>query len=317
MGRPAAEAIVAERERNGPFRDLFELCARIDRRAVNRRVLEALVRAGALDTLPGHAGRDRAQLLATVGLALEAAEQAQANVLQAGLFDDLPQAEAMQPAFAAVRPWTERERLKEEKSALGFFLSGHPFHAWAEEVRRLVSRPLASLEPGWDPVWIAGVVTALRTKMGNRGKMAFVEFDDGTAQVEVLAYSEVYEAWRYAIVLDEPLFAEVKVSPDDYSGGLRVVAERFATLAQLREERARAVALTVALERTTPEFTAELEAALRPHLGGKLPLALTLRLDGTEGMLRPSPTWGVHPQETLLAALRAIPGVERVEVRYA
>ena len=317
VGRPAAEAIVAERERNGPFRDLFELCARIDRRAVNRRVLEALVRAGALDTLPGHAGRDRAQLLATVGLALEAAEQAQANVLQAGLFDDLPQAEAMQPAFAAVRPWTERERLKEEKSALGFFLSGHPFHAWAEEVRRLVSRPLASLEPGWDPVWIAGVVTALRTKMGNRGKMAFVEFDDGTAQVEVLAYSEVYEAWRHAIVLDEPLFAEVKVSPDDYSGGLRVVAERFATLAQLREERARAVALTVALERTTPEFTAELEAALRPHLGGKLPLALTLRLDGTEGMLRPSPTWGVHPQETLLAALRAIPGVERVEVRYA
>jgi DNA polymerase-3 subunit alpha len=223
----------------------------------------------------------------------------------------------MQPAFAAVRPWTERERLKEEKTAIGFFLSGHPFHAWAEEVRRLVSKPLASLEPGWDPVWIAGVATNLRTKMGNRGKMAFVEFDDGTAQVEVLAYSEVFEAHRSAIVLDEPLFAEVKVSPDDYSGGLRVVAERFATLAQLREERARALALTVALERTTPEFTAELESALRPHLGGRLPLALTLHLNGTEGTLRLPSAWTLHPQESLLAALRAIPGVERVEVRYA
>jgi DNA polymerase-3 subunit alpha len=97
---------------------------------------------------------------------------------------------------------------------------------------------------------------------------------------------------------------------------LRVVAERFATLAQLREERARAIALTVALEQTTPEFTAELESALRPYLGGRLPLALTLRLDGTEGTLRCSSPWTLHPQETLLATLRTLPGVERVEVRY-
>src|SRR5690606_4709685 len=126
-GEPAMRSIEAARA-SRPFHDLFDFCERVDRRMVNRRVVEALIRAGALDTLEGHAGRDRAQLLATVALAMEAAEQKAANALQGGLFDALPEAAGAAPAFASVRAWSERERLKEEKTAIGFFLSGHPFN---------------------------------------------------------------------------------------------------------------------------------------------------------------------------------------------
>ena len=189
-GEPAVRAILAARESGGPFRDLFDFCERVDRRMVNKRVVEALIRAGALDTLPGHAGRDRAELLATVGLAMEAAEQAAANAMQGGLFDMLPEAAGASPEFVRVRPWSERERLREEKTAIGFFLSGHPFNAFKAEVRRFIRRSLAELEPSREPSMLAGVVMDVRTKVGMRGKMAFIQLDDGTTPREVTVYSE-------------------------------------------------------------------------------------------------------------------------------
>ena len=108
VGEPAVRAILKCRE-SGPFKDLFDFCERVDRRAVNRRVVEALIRAGAFDTLDN----DRAKLIATVPSAMEAAEQIAANALQGGLFDALPDVGPM-VEYATVRPWTERELLKEE-----------------------------------------------------------------------------------------------------------------------------------------------------------------------------------------------------------
>ncbi|PKO55731.1 MAG: DNA polymerase III subunit alpha, partial [Betaproteobacteria bacterium HGW-Betaproteobacteria-21] len=119
-GEPAVCAIVAAREKGGAFRDLFDFCERVDRRLVNRRAIEALIRAGAMDALDGHKGLDRAQLMATVSLAMEAAEQISANAMQGGLFDLIPEAAGAGVEFVKVRPWTERERLKEEKTAIGF-----------------------------------------------------------------------------------------------------------------------------------------------------------------------------------------------------
>ena len=144
-------------------------------------MIEALIRAGAMDALAGHKGLDRSQLMATVALAMDAAEQAAANAMQGGLFDLMPEAAGAAPEFAKIRPWTERERLKEEKLAIGFFLSGHPFNAFRSEVRRFVRRTLAQIEPSRDITMLAGVVMEQRTKVGNRGKMAFVQLDDGTA----------------------------------------------------------------------------------------------------------------------------------------
>ncbi|MFP5407314.1 MAG: OB-fold nucleic acid binding domain-containing protein, partial [Gammaproteobacteria bacterium] len=213
------------------FADLFDFCERIDRKAVNRRAIEALVRAGAFDALD----ENRARLLANVGRAMDAAEAASAAVDQVSLFGDdtgMPSA----PEWLPAPPWGERQRLQEEKAALGFFLNGHLFNGYREEVRRFVQTKLVDLQPQPQPVWMAGVIAAQRTQMTRRGKMVFVTLDDGTARLDVSVYSELYEAHRRQIGEDELLVVFGKISRDDYTGGQRVVAERILDLVGARQE---------------------------------------------------------------------------------
>src|SRR5690606_31914244 len=115
--------------------------------------------------------------------------------------------------------WSERQRLQEEKVALGYFLTGHLFTGFEAEVRRFVRTRLADLQPGPSPVWIAGVVAAMRTQMTRRGKMLFVTLDDGTGPVDVSVFRELYEENRAIVREDELLVVLGKVSRDDYTGG--------------------------------------------------------------------------------------------------
>ncbi|HRG71026.1 MAG TPA: DNA polymerase III subunit alpha [Thauera aminoaromatica] len=320
VGEPAVRAILAAHEKGGDFRDLFDFCERVDRRMVNRRVIEALIRAGAMDTLPGHKGLDRAQLMATVALAMEAAEQAAANAMQGGLFDLMPEAAGAAPEFAKVRAWTERERLKEEKLAIGFFLSGHPFNAFKPEVRRFVRRTLAQLEPSRDITMLAGVVMEQRTKVGNRGKMAFVLLDDGTEPREVTVYSEVLEASRGKIVTDEVLVVEAKVSNDDFSGGLRINADRLLTLGEARSRFARALSLRIDGELAASGGAAgaagKLQTLLEPFREGGCPIRVRYRNAAAEAELPLGDGWRVRLDDALLESLREwLPG-EAVEVVY-
>ena len=320
VGEPAVRAILAAREKAGAFRDLFEFCERIDRRMVNRRVIEALIRAGAMDTLSGHKGLDRAQLMATVALAMEAAEQAAANAMQGGLFDLMPEAAGAAPEFAKIRPWTERERLKEEKLAIGFFLSGHPFNAFKAEVRRFVRRTLAQVEPSRDITLLAGVVMEQRTKVGNRGKMAFVLLDDGTEPREVTVYSEVLDASRGKLVTDEVVVIEAKVSNDDFSGGLRIIADRVLTLGEARGRFARALSLRINGEEGASggamAAAGKLQTLLEPFREGGCPIRVTYRNDAAEAELPLGDGWRVRLDDALLESLRDWLPPESVEVIY-
>ncbi|APR04866.1 DNA polymerase III subunit alpha [Thauera chlorobenzoica] len=316
-GEPAVRTILAARAKGGAFRDLFEFCERVDRRLVNRRVIEALIRAGAMDALAGHQGLDRAQLMATVALAMEAAEQAAANALQGGLFDLIPEAAGAAPEFARIRPWTERERLKEEKLAIGFFLSGHPFDAFKAEVRRFVRRTLAQIEPSRDITMLAGVVMEARTKMGNRGKMAFVQLDDGTQPREVAVYSEVLDANRGKIVTDEVLVVEGKVSNDEFSGGLRIVAERLLTLGEARGRFARGLQLRLDGEAgSAAAVVGQLQGLLEPFRTEGCPVRLGYRNSAAEAELLFGERWRVRLDDALLDALRECLAPEAVEVIY-
>ena len=135
-GQGAIEAILAARATGGPFESLFDLCARVDKHVVNRRVVEALVRAGALDRLHD----DRATLLATVGRAIEAADSAAASAGQASLFGG-GEASVRHIDYVKAAPWSERERLTNEKLALGYYFSGHLFREYATEARLLAPTP--------------------------------------------------------------------------------------------------------------------------------------------------------------------------------
>lgn len=233
-GEQAVNVILAARDKGGAFKDLFDFCRRVDKRQVNRRTIEALIRAGAFDSLDP----DRNKLLSSVGIAMEAAEQAERNAMQVSLFDTGP-AEAHAPQYIQARPWSDKERLMQEKQALGFFFSGHPYDSVRRELSRFVRRALAQLEPAREPTLLAGIVVGVRTQMTRRGKMLFLQLDDGSAMVEVSVFNELFEAERRKVITDEVLVVEGKVSYDDFSGGNRVVADKLMTLGEARARFAR------------------------------------------------------------------------------
>jgi DNA polymerase-3 subunit alpha len=234
-GQGAVEEIVRARQ-SGPFTSLFDFCRRIDRHSVNRRSIEALIRAGAFDSIEPN----RAALIASLPTAVEAAEQAERSANQVSLFGD-DSDEVVAVELAKVPAWDLRTRLSEEKLALGFFFSGHLFDAWRDEVRQFVSKPLSRVEPSRDLQWIAGVISATRTMMGRRGKMLFVTLDDGTAQQEVAVYAEMIDQHRNRLREDQLLIVQAKITNDEYSGGLRVAAESIFDLQLAREARARSL----------------------------------------------------------------------------
>lgn len=236
-GQGAIEAIVAAREGRsgeggGPFRSIFDFCARIDRKAVNKRAVEALVKAGAFDALHP----DRASVLASVGLAFDWAETQEANALQGGLFDfgDSHGSSTQEPALVNTAPWDVRERLVQEKSAIGFYLSGHLFDAWRDEVRRFAKREIAELVDSREPVLLAGIVTDPRVVNGQRGRVVIFKLDDGTEAVEAVAQDEVFEERRDLMAEDTLLIVQGKVQPDRFSGGLRLNVSQVWDLAAAR-----------------------------------------------------------------------------------
>ncbi|MBU3633754.1 DNA polymerase III subunit alpha [Polynucleobacter sp. AP-Feld-500C-C5] len=246
-GESAIEAIVKAREADGPFKDLFDFCARVDRRQVNRRAIEALMRAGAFDSLykdslvaGGNLYDIRSTLLASLARAIEAAEQAEASIHQVSLFEVAGEDHQHQPELVREPIWSEKKRLQEEKTALGLCLTGHMFDAYREETSHFIRQPLAKITEGKDQL-IAGIVTSARMLTGQRGRMMIATIDDGTAALEVTLYSEVYEPNRSWLKEDELLIAKVNVTPDKFSGGMRIVSEAVMDITGARMRFARNV----------------------------------------------------------------------------
>ncbi|HNH35630.1 MAG TPA: DNA polymerase III subunit alpha [Rhodocyclaceae bacterium] len=312
-GEAALSVVMRVRDEAGPFADLFDFCRRVDKRVVNRRVIEALVRAGAFDALDP----DRAKLFASVGVALEAAEQAERNQMQGGLFDmgggsGTTEAESH---YVRVQSWGERERLQQEKQALGFFFSGHPFTAYGREVASFVRRRLAQLEPQKEPALLAGVVLSTRTQMTRRGKMAVVMLDDASAQVEVSVFNELWEAERAKIKEDEFLLVEGKVSRDDYSGGMRVTADRLYTLAEARGRYARMLRLSMN-GGSDAGAAQRLKSLLHPYRQGGCQVRVAYRNREAEAEIVLPEEWRLRLDDALLASLSEWLSPENVQVVY-
>jgi DNA polymerase-3 subunit alpha len=318
-GEQAVNAIVRAREAGGPFKDLFDFCARVDKRAVNRRTIEALIRAGAFDAVDDH----RARLLASTGVAIEAAEQAERDAMQVSLFDvlDAAAAEEHKPRPVETPRWKERRKLAEEKLSLGFFFSGHPFNEVRQEVSRFARRPLSALEAKKEPQLLAGLVIGVRTKTTSRGKAAFVQLDDGTATLEISVFDEVLdtEAERNKIHEDEVLIVEGKVQRDDFGGEgrLRVIAERLLTLAEARGRFARHLSLSLNGQAGAAGAAARrLHALLTPHAPGNCPVRLFYRNAEASCELTLGDAYRVRLDNELLATLGDWLHSENVEIEY-
>ncbi|MBS4098631.1 MAG: DNA polymerase III subunit alpha [Sulfuricella sp.] len=308
-GEGAIAAIVEARRQGGPFSDLYEFCRRVDKRAVNRRVVESLIRAGAFDTLCDH----RNSLLSSVGVALELAEQAARNANQNSLFDDPGDHGNSSNAELLDAPlWSPVEQLLQEKKALGFYFSGHPYDGYRSQLAGFIKTRLDKLTPQQNPVWLAGVVYAIRTQMTKRGKMAIIALDDGTEQVEVSVFSEAFDANRDLLKEDQLLVIEGKVSKDEYRGGLRVVGERLFDLTAARTHFAKCLKLSC----NGTANTAKLQDILSPHKQGGCPVKVCYRNQVATCDIDLGAGWKVDLHEQLLESLGESLGKEHVVVQY-
>jgi DNA polymerase-3 subunit alpha len=229
-GQQAIEAIVAAREgrgegaaggERGPFKSLFDFCRRIDRTRVNKRTVEALVRAGAFDALQ----LNRAALAASIDLAFDFAAAAEANANQGGLFDlgdDAHGSSTQEPELPQVTPWGVKERLSLEKTAIGFYLSGHLFDEVEREVRQFARRTIAELVDSREPQLLAGIVSDFRVINGQRGRLGLFRLDDKSGVIDARAEESLLNLHRNLLKDDEFIVVMGRVMVDRFSGGLQL-----------------------------------------------------------------------------------------------
>ena len=238
-GEQAILAIVAAREgrgpteESGPFKSLFDFARRVDRSRLNKRCVEALIKGGAFDCIH----LNRAELVASMDRAFEFAAASAANANQVGLFDmdDSHGSSTQEPELVATTPWGVKERLTHEKTAIGFYLSGHLFDEVALEVRRFAKVPIEELADRRDPqILIAGIVTGLRVINGNRGKLALFRLDDKSAMIEARVGEALLNTYKNQLKDDELIIAEGKAQPDRFSGGMQFTIQKIWSLEQAR-----------------------------------------------------------------------------------
>ena len=308
-GQSAIEAIIAAREKDGPFTDLFDFCKRVDKRQINRRTIDSLIRSGAFDCF----GVDRAVLQASVAFAMECAEQDAKAANQVSLFGGDDSDMVAPPEYVKAAPWSDKQRLTEEKIALGFYLSGHLFDSYAPEARRFARTKLSDLDPSREPRMMAGVITGIRTQMTQRGKISIVTLDDKSGTVEVTVYSELFDQNKKIFKEDEFLAVVGKVSEDRFSGGLRITAEKAFDIVAARVQYGRQLGLVL----PAGADAKRIREVLAPHrLDSGLPIAARVTPQGVACTLQFGDEWRVAPSDDLQLALEQILGARDVAVEY-
>jgi DNA polymerase-3 subunit alpha len=322
----AAIVNIVDVRKERPFRDLFDFCRRVDKRVVNRRAIEALIRGGAFDTISDH----RHQLMASLDTALGSAEQQARAINQNSLFAD-DESVAMPVMLANVARWQVREQLQNEKLALGYYLSGHPYQEYEAELSNFIKQKLTDITPqlvgssntgqnsngrrnSGVPVVLAGIVSGVRIQQTRRGRMAIVTLDDGSAQLEMTVFNEEYERSRPWVREDELLVVRGKASLDDYSGNMRVSGEELFDLASARSTFAKRLVLTVAENNRVG--VKRLKELLSPYCDGKCPVLISYRNGFSEAQLKLAEDWNVTLHSDLIDGLTKLLGAGQVRINY-
>ncbi|WP_448549273.1 DNA polymerase III subunit alpha [Thalassotalea fusca] len=318
VGEGPIEAIIAAREADGPFKDLFDFCARVDLKKTNKRVLERLIKSGAMDNLGPH----RAAMFASLQEAIKAAEQhAKAQAIgQDDLFGLInEESEDTRQAFKEVPPWPEEVWLDGEKETLGLYLTGHPIDRYLKEIKKYASGRLVSMQPtGKDKSATAvGLVIGVRVLVNKRGRRwALVTLDDKSARIDVRLFPDDYDNFAELLVNDAILVCKGQVSFDDYSGGITMTGRDIMTIADARENHISSIDVHVEREAISEHFINEFNQVLSPFKDGTCPIRVFYQRSEAQAMLKLGVQWRVTPADKLLNELRVLLGDERVAMQF-
>ena len=327
VGRAAVDALIAERDADGPYSGLAEFCRRVDHTKINRRALDAMIKAGAMDDF-GQSRRGLSQLL---NEAIASAEQ-QARAAAAGQNDMFGLEESAEPEDAeapiSVPEWPERELLNNEKEALGLYLAGHPFDAVRADAMFFVDGKLADLVAEPAPqnfkgeraynqsrreVTVAGLVAEIR-KRGNR---VSVVLDDDSARMEVNLFSEAFQEFRHLLIKDEIVVVSGPLRYDDFLGGWTVNVKNVLHIDRVIESRAKGIVLSLAPNGQGEQLLIKLHDLLLPYREGSCDVAVQYIGDTAAARLNLGPEWAVRPSRELRDKLTELLGTNNVRLLYA
>lgn len=311
-GEAAIESIITARQES-PFIDLFDFCRRVDLRKVNKRVLEALIKAGAFDKIGPH----RKSMMESISLALHQAEQTLRNETagQQDLF-----ATTAEPSFARLEyiksvAYTDQERLFAEKETLGYYLSGHPIHRYLVELDHFTTR-LAVARPGQSKsTTVAGIITQVRSLQTKRGdRMAVLTLDDASGQMDVLCFSDIYHKFRELLVKDKLIITEGEISFDEFNDAYRIIARDIYSVEEGRERFAKN--LQIRLSEMDDKDMTKLASLLKDYRGGKCRVTINYLKSDAKANLQLGETWRVKPTDSLMNTLKNAYSETNVEIFY-
>ncbi|MER2495199.1 DNA polymerase III subunit alpha [Vibrio neptunius] len=318
VGEGPIEAILEARNKGGHFKDLFDFCARIDLKKVNKRVIEKLIYAGALDRLGPH----RAAMMASLNDAVKAASQYhQAEAFgQSDLFGVLTEApEEVEHKYTKVPAWPEKVWLEGERDTLGLYLTGHPINAYIKELGKYTSCRLKDATPTRrdQSVTVAGLVIAARVMTTKRGtRIGIMTLDDRSGRMEVMLFSDALDRYAELLEQDKILVVSGQVSFDDFNGGLKMSAREVMDLGTAREKYARGLSVSIEQSQIDDQFFERFSKILEPYKAGTVPVHIYYQRSDARARLTLGTEWRVTPSDELIDNLKQLLGMSQVELEF-
>ncbi|TYG35151.1 DNA polymerase III subunit alpha [Lonepinella koalarum] len=321
VGEAPIEALVLAREKGGIFKDLFDLCARVDLKQVNRRTFESLIKSGAFDKLGPH----RAALAKNLEDALQSSNQfaKDEEIGQVDMFGVLTEShEDVERKYANTPPWTEKQILDGERETLGLYLSSHPISRYLKELSHYCRFRLKDLVP--NPAnqrgavsTACGLIISSRfavTKKGNR--LGIATLDDRSGKLDITLFSDALEKYGDHLQQDNIVIVSGQVSEDEYSQGLRMSVRELMTLDEARSRYVKSLAIILKQAQITPQFVKQFKSILEPYSGGTIPVHVYYDSPQGRALLKLGVQWCIKPTDDLLMALVEMLGQSSVELEF-
>ena len=324
LGEGPIENIIECREQGGAFTDLFDFCARVDGRKVNKRALDALIRSGALDEIgpEGEIGYRRAVMLAGMDQALKMAEQ-QARDASSGMTDlfggAMVESKQQNPyeSFLNTKSFSVKERLGGEKDTLGLYLTGHPIDEYEDELKHMLPQRIVDLRSDKEKSTVYGMVVGMRVLKNKRGdSFAFITLDDKSGRLELSVWAEQFDIYRNILSKDALLVVKGEVSEDSYTGGLKMVAKSIQSIYEARCSKLEKLRISVTKADIGNGWVGDFQSSLNDYKDGSCPVVLDYAHPTASGQFTLGKQWLVHPKDELISRLKEQFGSKNVNLDF-
>jgi len=314
LGSSAVQMIIRAREEGGLFRSIYDFAERVDQRAVNKRVLESLIKSGAFESFASN----RAALMSVLDKAIEYGARAQRDRLsgQTGLFADAAISAVEEPVLPSAPGWSKKESLAFEKEALGFYASGHPLEDYAEAIKGLTRFDSGNLEEAAHGTQVAlgGIIIDLATKITKKGdRFALFRLEDQFGAVKIVCWPEQFNKYKNLLQSDEVVLVRGRLELSD-EGGATIIAQEIHHLERARSIAARAIIVKMPERSVTARSLELLGDLISKHQGGASVLIQVETADGMTVLIRPQQFLRVDVSPELIAEIEKIEDNWQVEL---